>query len=109
MGATARISGILNAVHSGDSIHYAIYVSRFCGACYRVLRTVNELQLDVEVRDVTLHPSLRNEIREATGRRTVPVMRMTYEDGREEWMFESRDIAAYLRQRFGDAALATTP
>jgi glutaredoxin len=84
--------------------HHAIYVSRFCGACYRVLNAVEELGIDVEIRDVTANPSRRDEIRKATGRRTVPVLRITHQDGRDEWMFESRKIVTYLNQCFGEAA-----
>jgi glutaredoxin 2 len=37
---------------------------------------------------------------EATGRRTVPVLRIEHDDGRVEWMPESADIVDYLRERF---------
>jgi glutaredoxin len=83
--------------------HYAIYISRFCGACYRVLNAVDELGIDIEIRDVTANPGLRDEIRRATGRRTVPVLRII-EDGQQEWMFESREIVKFLNRRFGEAA-----
>lgn len=84
--------------------HYAIYISRFCGACYRVLNAVDELGLDIEIRDVTANPGRRDEIRRATGRRTVPVLHIVHEDGRQEWMFESREIVKFLNRRSGEAA-----
>lgn len=88
-----------------------LYVSRFCGACYRVLATVEQLGLrhaEIEVRDVTRYPKLRQEIVYATGRRTVPVLRISPGSqpdepaGADEWMFESRDIVRYLRTIFHD-------
>lgn len=82
----------------------AVYISRFCGYCYRVLSAVQRLDAEVEVRDVTLHPELRQDIIAATGRRTVPVLKIEHGDGREEWMFESREIVRYLEQHFGESA-----
>jgi glutaredoxin len=84
--------------------HHAIYVSRFCGACHRVLNAVDDLGIDIEIRDVTLNSGRRDEIRRATGRRTVPVLRITHPDGRDEWMFQSREIVKYLTRCFGEAA-----
>lgn len=82
----------------------AVYISRFCGYCLRVTRAIDELGAPVEVRNVTSNPELRSDIAAATGRRTVPVLRIAYADGREEWMFESRDIVRYLHERFGQGA-----
>jgi glutathione S-transferase len=83
---------------------FAVYISRFCGYCARVLQAIAALGAPVEVRDVTSQPELRRDIIEATGRRTVPVLRIVHADGREQWMFESRDIVRYLHERFGQAA-----
>jgi glutathione S-transferase len=37
----------------------------------------------------------------ATGRQTVPCLRIERADGSVEWMHESEDINAYLKERFG--------
>ncbi|MGO2501847.1 MAG: glutaredoxin, partial [Cobetia marina] len=38
------------------------------------------------------------------GRVKVPCLLITHDDGREEWMYESDTINAYLQERFGHAA-----
>lgn len=91
-------------MHDEPTPRLALYVSRYCGYCYRVLKAVDELGADVEVRDVTRNRELRSEIVEGTGRRTVPVLRIVHPDGREEWLFESRAIVRYLEELHGEAA-----
>ena len=96
--------------------HLTLYTSRYCGYCYRLLFLVRQLALTdehVRVIDVSTYPERRLDIIRGTGRRTVPVLRIQTaeergspmpatgeEHGSEEWLFESRDIARYLRTRF---------
>lgn len=90
-----------------------LYFSRFCGYCFRVLRALDKLgipETEVELRDVTLAPHARRDIIQATGRRTVPVLRIprprpssdapSDADGGDEWLFESREIVRYLNERY---------
>ena len=113
-----------------DSPRLVLYTSRYCGFCYRVLATVKQLDItaeQIEVIDVSKAPARRRDIIRATGRRTVPVLRIPSEtnastpaapaalvsqvSGRpnrdhgpdaERWLFESRDIVRYLHGRFAD-------
>jgi glutathione S-transferase len=86
-----------------------LYFSRFCGYCFRVLRTLDKLgvsESEVMLRDVTLAPHARQDIIQATGRRTVPVLRIprprqSRPDGDDhQWLFESREIVRYLSERY---------
>ena len=52
--------------------------------------------IDVELRDIHENSQYRDELIEARGRATVPVLRITSPDGEERWMPESRDIVRYL-------------
>jgi glutaredoxin len=65
-----------------------LYHMPWCGYCQRVERALEQLGLEIE-------------LREARGRTTVPVLRIREPDGTETWMPESLDIVAYLRRRFG--------
>lgn len=76
----------------------ALYVTDGCGYCRRVLQTIRELGVEVEVRDLNEDPEHRRALLEARGRGTVPVLRI----GRDVWLPESMDIIAYLHERFGD-------
>jgi glutathione S-transferase len=81
----------------------ALYYSGWCPYCKRVLRVIEELQLEdrVLLRDVDRDPEHDRELRAARGRGTVPVLRVKHAGG-ERWMPESRDIVAFLRARYGE-------
>ena len=74
----------------------ALYYSRSCPFCTSVRSAIDRLGLDVELREVFEEPSYREELVEARGRATVPVLRITSPDGEDRWMPESRDIVRYL-------------
>ena len=59
-------------------------------------RTLDKYDLDIEFRDIHQDRKWHDELVAARGRRTVPVLRIETDDGRVEWMGESRDISRYL-------------
>lgn len=81
----------------------SLYAFPSCPYCRRVLRALEALDVEVELRDIHRDPERRRELVEATGRSTVPVLRIEDGDG-VRWLPESRDIVAYLHGRFGDGA-----
>lgn len=82
----------------------ALYHFEGCPFCMLVRRTIDELGIEVELRDVRHSTEFRDELLEARGRGTVPVLRCTSSDGTVRWMPESRDIVRYLRERHGTSA-----
>ena len=89
MTGTRKISGL------------ALYQYAGCPFCARVCNTLARLGLEIELRDILLSPDYARELVQATGRRTVPVLRIEEEGRRVRWMPESADIVAYLEERFG--------
>ncbi len=83
----------------------ALYLFDGCPYCERVRGTLRELGVDVEERNIHREPTFREELVEQRGRGTVPVLRIEDADG-VTWMGESRDIVAYLYERFGDGKRA---
>jgi glutaredoxin len=81
----------------------ALYHYDTCPYCVRVRRVIDELGLDVELRDIWGDPEHRRALAAARGRTTVPVLHIATPDGDERWMPESRDIVRYLRQMYGPA------
>ena len=79
----------------------ALYTMAFCPFSWRVTRTIDRLGLDIEMRDVLMHPSRRAELIEACGRSTVPVLWIQSADGTVRWMPESADIVRYLVEVYG--------
>lgn len=82
----------------------SLYYFDGCPFCVRVLRTIDTLGLDVELRNIYSDPVHLAALREVRGRTTVPVLRITSADGEERWMPESADIVRYLQATYGQAA-----
>lgn len=78
----------------------SLYQFQSCPFCARVRNAADQLGIDLELRDTLANRDFAREVVEATGRRTVPVLRIEHDDGRVEWMPESADIVDYLRERF---------
>lgn len=86
-----------------DARRLALYVSPGCFYCSRVLRAVEALGADVEVRDTMRDPQHRAALWQAMGRGTVPVLRIQGPGGEDRWLPESRDIIEWLQQHVGRA------
>jgi len=74
----------------------ALYISPLCGFCHYVLSAIQDLGLDVEIRNVAADRQHLEDLFRARQRTTVPVLRIVTDED-EQWMPESRDIVAYLR------------
>ncbi|MFW6346711.1 MAG: glutaredoxin family protein [Halomonas sp.] len=81
----------------------ALYQFRTCPFCVKVRKEIARLGLKIEVRDAQLHPEHRRELAEGGGRIKVPCLRITHDDGSDEWLYESDVINAWLHRRFGQA------
>ena len=98
-----RILECLGPAKEPHSDRLALYHFEACPFCARVRRVVDELGIEVELRDIHADRSSLEELRQARGRTTVPVLRITSADGEERWMPESADIVRYLRASYGRA------
>lgn len=79
---------------------YQLFKTDLCGFCYRVRGFMEEHGVDVPLRDVNSDAEAFRELLQATGRTTVPCLRI--ERGDEvQWMFESMDIIRYLAAKHG--------
>jgi len=80
----------------------ALYTTGSCPFCWRVTRAIDRLGLEVEMRDVFAQPARRDELLEARGRASVPVLWIQAPDGTVRWMPESEDIIHYLEHTYGE-------
>jgi len=78
----------------------ALYYMDGCPFCNLVRAVIDELEVDVELRNIFQEPQHRADLVEARGRATVPVLRITSPNGDDRWMPESRDISSYLRKTY---------
>jgi len=72
-----------------------------CPFCSLTRNAINRLGIDVELRNIFEDPQHRDDLIDARGRATVPVLRITSQDGEDRWMPESRDIVSYLESTYG--------
>ena len=66
--------------------------------------TEDETRIDAErreLRNIFANQTYLKELKEARGRRTVPVLWIVGTDGNERWMPESADIVRYLEATYG--------
>jgi glutaredoxin len=82
----------------------ALYYFDGCPFCVRVLRVIDSMGLDVELRNIYEVAEHLEALREVRGRTTVPVLRITSPDGTDRWMPESADIVRYLQATYGQVA-----
>jgi len=79
---------------------YQLFKTDLCGFCYRVRGFMDDHGIEVPLRDVNTDAEAFRELLQATGRTTVPCLRI--ERGDEvQWMFESMDIIRYLAAQHG--------
>ncbi len=83
----------------------ALYQYFACPFCIKTRRALHRLNLPIELRDAQNDSDHRAALGQQGGRIQVPCLRIEDEDG-SRWMYESRDIIAYLEDRFGDDAQA---
>jgi len=102
MGGGARAAG--GATDDVKSL--VLYGYPQCPYCRRVLAAIEALGLDVPLRNTMLDAEHNDALVAATGRETVPVMRIEERDGSVRWLPESLDIVRFLNERYGEAARA---
>lgn len=78
----------------------ALYYYNGCGYCALVRRRAQQLNVELELRDVRSDRNHYNQLLQHMGRGTVPVLHITYKNGEVKWLPESRDIVAFLDAHF---------
>lgn len=91
---------------TAEADQLALYYFPTCPFCRRVMQAIDRLGLEVEMRNIIEDPARRDELIEARGRATVPVLWIRSPDGSVRWMPESRDIIRYLEHMYGEKAAA---
>jgi glutaredoxin len=80
----------------------SLYYYPACPFCRRVTHVIDDLPVDIELRDTRKNPDHQTDLLAARGRGTVPVLRIENDGEPDVWMPESRDIIRYLQKNFGD-------
>jgi len=79
----------------------ALYYRPTCSYYVRVIDVLDDLNVAVQRLDTSLKSPHRDDLVAQRNRATVPVLRIYYKDGRQDWMPESRDIIKFLKSNYG--------
>lgn len=79
----------------------ALYQFRTCPFCIKVRKEIARLGLNIELRDTQLDSTHKQALVEGGGKTKVPCLKISHEDGRDEWLYESDEINKWLHQQFG--------
>lgn len=77
----------------------ALYQFYACPFCVLVRREIHRLNLPIVTRDAQTDTPYRQELLDAGGKVQVPCLRID-EDGKRRWMYESKEIIAFLKKSF---------
>lgn len=82
----------------------ALYQFRACPFCIKVRKEMARLGVTVEQRDVRNDAGHRAALQAGGGRVKVPCLLIRHDDGRQEWLYESDAINAWLQGQFARQA-----
>jgi len=80
--------------------NHFLYLYSTCPFCFRVRVAMTQLGIDMEIRNIHQGNEHLNALRAGGGSTMVPCLRIE-ENGETQWMYESGDIVAYLKGKFG--------
>ena len=77
----------------------SLYQLPSCPFCVKVRRTMKREGLNIELRNINQNNDYREELIREGGKRTVPCLRIETPEGQVQWLYESNDVIAYLKQQ----------
>jgi len=78
----------------------SMYQFKTCPFCVKVRRELKRHALHIELRDAKNDAEIKAELVREGGRHKVPCLRIEKPDNSVEWLYESNDIIAYLKNQF---------
>jgi glutaredoxin len=91
------------AAVNADAGSLSLYQFRACPFCVKTRRAMHRLNVPVTLKDAKNDPEARAALQAGGGKVKVPCLRIEEADG-TRWMYESKDIIAYLERRFANVA-----
>jgi glutaredoxin len=97
--------GVVRAAEAQQQIdtstrNLVLYQFRMCPFSVKVRRAVKRLSLNIETRDALREESSRAELLQGGGEIKVPCLRITDDQGKMTWMYESDSIIEYLQAHY---------
>lgn len=86
-----------------------LYHYLLCPFCSSVRRTIRQLSLNIETRNILRDRESREQLLQGGGQLQVPCLRITDEQGNTSWLYESETIVRYLQTRYPPGTTAAVP
>ena len=83
---------------------FTLYQYKACPFCVKVRRSMKRQSLPIETRDAKRCLDAKKELLAGGGQLKVPCLKVVDPQGRERWMYESKEIIGFLEQSFPQAA-----
>ncbi|MEK9658265.1 MAG: glutaredoxin domain-containing protein [bacterium] len=77
-----------------------LYQFHLCPFCVRVRREIRRLNINIELKDAKKSPKDRDALLSGGGKIKVPCLRIEDSKNTTTWMYESKEINAYLKKVF---------
>jgi glutaredoxin len=94
----------LQATVDAKAKDFTLYQYKACPFCVKVRRSMKRQSLPIETRDAKRCAEAKQELLNGGGALKVPCLRIVNTGGNEQWMYESKEIIAYLEAQFAEAA-----
>ena len=75
-----------------------LYMKPTCPFCQKVIALIEEMKLDVEMKDISADDAIRDELIEKGGKKQVPYL---VDTDKEVAMYESDEIMDFLELNYG--------
>jgi len=81
----------------------SLYQLEACPFCVKIRRELTRLSLNIELRDAKNNAAFKDELIREGGKHKVPCLRIEDDAKDVKWLYESKDIAAFLQAQFRPA------
>jgi glutaredoxin len=88
----------LQAEVDASTQHLILYQLPACPFCVKVRRSMKRDGVNVELRNINKNEDYREELIREGGKRTVPCLKITDDNQKVTWLYESSDVIGYLKQ-----------
>ena len=77
-----------------------LYHFKTCPFCIKVRHEMARLALPITLRDAQHDAGYRADLLQGGGKIQTPCLKISGDEEKTRWLYESKDIIAYLQQRF---------
>jgi glutaredoxin len=78
--------------------HLSLYQLPACPFCVKVRRALKRDGLNIELRNINKNESYLEELIKEGGKRTVPCLKITDDQKKVTWLYESSEIINYMQK-----------